>query len=303
MSSETDRTRHEGYPFRGHYLDVDGHRMHYLDEGAGPTVVMVHGNPTWSYYYRNLVLALRDTHRVLVPDHIGMGLSDKPDDSAYSYRLEQRVADLGHLLEHAAPEGPITLVVHDWGGMIGLTWAVRNAERIERLVILNTAAFPLPAHMGLPTTLRIVRSPIGVPLVRGLNVFCRYAARHCVTARPLTDGQRQAYLAPYDSWANRRAVLRFVQDIPLAPDAPGYELLEEVGAGLEHFREVPTLILWGMRDFVFDPDYLHEFERRMPWAQVHTFPDAGHYVLEDALEAVRPLVVDFLAPVVPAGDA
>ena len=143
-------TAFEGYPFVGRFLDLDGVEMHYLDEGRGPLIVMVHGNPTWSYAWRRLVLALRDDHRVLVPDHVGCGLSDKPDDTRYPYRLERRIDDLQRLIDHAAPDGDVTLVVHDWGGMIGLGWAARHPERLARLVLLNTAAFPLPDAAQVP---------------------------------------------------------------------------------------------------------------------------------------------------------
>ena len=288
--------RTEDYPFEGRFLDLDGGRMHYLDEGNGPPVLMVHGNPTWSYYYRHLVLALRDDHRVLAPDHIGCGLSDKPDEPTYPYRLARRVEDLGRLIDHAKPEGKITLVVHDWGGMIGMAWAVRNPERIARLVILNTAGFHLPAATRVPMSLHLSRSVLGAFLVRGLNLFCRGALRYCATERTLTPGERQAYLAPYDSWANRLAVHRFIQDIPLDPGDPGYDIVSEVEAGLERFGSVPALLLWGMKDFVFDPAYLDEWERRLPHARAHRFAEAGHYVLEDARAEVIALVREFLNP-------
>ena len=129
------------YPFTGNLLDIQGLNYHYLDEGNGPPVVMVHGNPSWSFYYRNLVLALRDRYRCIVPDHIGCGLSDKPGDNRYDYTLSRRVDDLEALLEHLGIRENITLVVHDWGGMIGMAYAVRHPERIKRLVILNTGAF------------------------------------------------------------------------------------------------------------------------------------------------------------------
>ena len=118
----------EDYPFEGRFLDLDGVRMHYLDEGAGPPVIMVHGNPTWSYYYRHLILALRDRYRVIVPDHVGCGLSDKPDEGSYPYRLERRVRDLERLIDHVELDGKVTLVVHDWGGMIGMAWAAHHRE-------------------------------------------------------------------------------------------------------------------------------------------------------------------------------
>src|SRR5262252_891927 len=107
------------YPFQSHFLDRNGIQYHYLDEGAGEPIVMLHGNPTWSFYYRRLVLALRDSYRTIVPDHVGSGLSDKPDDSRYAYTLTQRVQDLETLLEHLEVKSDITLVLHDWGGMIG----------------------------------------------------------------------------------------------------------------------------------------------------------------------------------------
>jgi len=298
--------RFEDYPFESHFLDLDGTRMHYLDEGEGPSVVMVHGNPTWSYYYRHLVSSLRGSHRVVVPDHIGCGLSDKPGEDVYPYRLERRVDDLERLIDHADLDGKITLVVHDWGGMIGLAWAVRHPERIERLVILNTSGFHLPADTRVPMSLRLSRSVVGAFLVRGLNMFCKGALRYCATQRRLTLGERRAYLAPYDSWNHRLAVHRFIQDIPLKPTDPGYDIVSEVQAGLEHFRDTPTLLLWGMRDFVFDGSYLAEFERRMPNARPHRYDEAGHYVMEDARDEVIALVGSFVdeapSPEAPTAD-
>ncbi len=133
------------YPFESHWLDIAGLRMHYLDEGPrdAPVVLMVHGNPTWSFYYRNLVLALRDRYRCIVPDHIGCGLSDKPGDDHYTYTLSRRISDLGALMEHIGPATPVHLVVHDWGGMIGFGWATERPAQIGNMVIGNTAAFPV----------------------------------------------------------------------------------------------------------------------------------------------------------------
>ena len=284
-----------GYPFESRFFRREGISQHYLDEGEGPPVVMVHGNPTWSFYYRNLVSALRDRHRVIVPDHVGCGLSDKPGDDRYAYTLSSRVNDLEALLEHAGVTEDVTLVVHDWGGMIGTAWAVRHPERIRRLVFLNTAPFHLPKGKRLPPTLMLCRTFIGAPLVRGLNLFCLGALRECVKQRVLTREERHSYLAPYDSWSHRIAVHRFIQDIPLKIGDPAYNIVSEVESGLDRFRDTPTLLLWGMKDFVFDHEFLAEFERRMPHARVHRFEGAGHYVLEDAFDEILPLVEDFLA--------
>lgn len=283
------------YPFDGRFLELGGLRYHYLDEGSGPPVVMVHGNPTWSFYYRNLVLALRKDHRVLVPDHIGCGLSDKPDDAHYRYTLAQRVSDLEALLGQLDSGEPITLVGHDWGGMIAMAWAVRHPERVGRIVLMNTAAFHLPDDMQMPASLALVRNTrLAAFCVRHLNLFSRGAAWLAPKKR-LPKPVRDAYCAPYDSPQNRIATLRFVQDIPLTPGDPAYEAVSEVEAGLDLFHQTPILLLWGEKDFVFKPKVLDLFEKRWPHAEVHRFPEAGHYVLEDAPEEIASLVREFLA--------
>jgi len=285
----------ELYPFASHFFDARGVQMHYLDEGAGEPVVMLHGNPTWSFYYRALVKGLRDSYRVIVPDHIGCGLSEKPDDTPYSYTLARRVDDLDALLEQLDIRENVTLVLHDWGGMIGMGWASRHPERVRRLIVLNTAAFHLMPGKRLPWSLWVVRNkPLGPLLVRGLNAFSRGAVRSCAI-RPLAPAVRDAYLAPYDSWRNRIAVLRFVQDIPLRQGDPSFDIVTRIQEGLPRFRAVPMLICWGERDFVFDGDFLSEWRRRFPDAEVHTFPEAGHFVLEDAGRDILSLVRDFLA--------
>ena len=284
------------YPFESHTFDLGDLRLHYVDEGSGEPVVMVHGNPTWSFYYRNLVKGLRDTHRLIVPDHIGCGLSDKPDENKYSYTLARRVEDLEALLEHLGIDEDVTLVLHDWGGMIGMAWAARHPERVKRIVLLNTSAFRLPSTKKLPWQLWVVRNTwIGVILARALNVFCLGAAEQCVTRRRLPPDVRAAYLAPYDSWANRIAVLRFVQDIPLRPGDRGFDLVMKIEETLDRFAQTPMLICWGMKDFVFDHHFLEEWERRCPHAQVHRFEDSGHYILEDRPEETLALIRRFLS--------
>lgn len=284
------------YPFSGKYFDRGGGvRMHYLDEGVGDPVVMLHGNPTWSFYYRDLVLALRDRYRCIVPDHIGCGLSDKPGDDRYRYLLESRVDDLEGLLESLGITGDITLVVHDWGGMIGFTYATRRPERIRRMVVLNTSAFRLPAAKPFPWPLWIVRNTwLGAFLVRRFNAFSAIASRVCCTRRRLSAEVRAGYTAPYDTWTNRIATLRFVQDIPLRPGDPSYPIVAETESRLGVLAGRPMLVCWGLRDFVFDRHFLAGWEARFPNADVHRFEDCGHYILEDAREEVIPLIRRFV---------
>lgn len=276
-------------------LDLDGLAYRYVDEGSGSPVVMVHGNPSWSYMYRELIAALSDRYRTLAPDHIGMGCSAVPSRSAYPYDLARRVDDFTRFMSALDLDDPVTLVVHDWGGMIGLGWAVEHREDVARLVLFNTAAFPLPAHKRLPATLRFARAPLlGEALVRGANAFA-IGATLLGARRPMSRAVRQAYLAPYSSWRRRVAINEFLQDIPVDPSHPSHPLVAAIGERLDRLAGIPTLICWGMRDPVFDPDYLAEWERRLPAAEVRRVDGAGHFVLEDAPDTVIPLIEAFLA--------
>ncbi len=272
-----------------------GIEMSYLDEGPedGAPIVMVHGNPTWSIYYRRLVAALSGP-RVIVPDHVGMGLSDKPSDDRYAYTLERRVDDLTRLIEHLVPTGKVSLVAHDWGGMIAMAWATAHPERVARVALMNTAAFPMPSDMRFPGVLRFTRTPVGALLVRGGNAFSLGASHLCTTRTPMARAVRHAYRAPYDSWDHRIATLRFVQDIPLDPRDPSYAIVEQTGRDLALLKDVPFSITWGAKDFIFGDAFLREWQRRVPHADVLRIADAGHYVIEDAPEEVVPRMVRFL---------
>lgn len=292
------------YPFASAYASINGHRMHYLDEGGKekPPAVMVHGNPSWSFLYRRPVLALRGSCRCIVPDHIGMGLSDKPSDDRYAYTLASRIDDLEALLADLGIVKNITLLLHDWGGMIGMGYACRHPDRIRRLILMNTAAFHLPQNMPLPWQLRLARSPLGPLLVRGFNAFSRGAVKHCVTRSPMAADIAAAYLAPYASWSSRRAVLRFIQDIPLHPGDRSYAGVSRIENSLARFASVPVLICWGMRDFIFSEGFLDEWHRRFPLAEIHRYPDAGHYLLEDAAEEVVARIKKFISDHAVAGQ-
>ncbi len=290
------------YPFTPHTIEVrHGIRMACLDEGPrdGEVIVMLHGNPSWSYYWRRLVLALRDRYRVIVPDHIGMGRSEMPDDARdamprYDYTLASRIEDLDVLLARLGVHGPLSLIVHDWGGMIGLGWAAAAPARVRRLVLTNTATFPLPASKPLPAALAFGRnSMLAAGLIRGANAFAGIAARVGV-AKAMPAEVRRAYLAPYDSWAHRIATLRFVQDIPLDARDRAFALVQAVGASLGQYADRPILLGWGLRDFVFDERILDVYRSAWPHAEQHVYADAGHYVLEDAHATLVPAIRSFL---------
>ncbi|MHB8788919.1 MAG: alpha/beta fold hydrolase [Desulfobulbaceae bacterium] len=277
------------YPFTPVTVTVaGGHRISCVDEGQGLPVVMLHGNPSWSYLYRRLILGLRGNYRCLAPDHLGCGLSAKPQD--YPYRLADHIANLEQVLVQRGI-GRCVLVVHDWGGAIGMGWAARNPEKVAGLVVMNTAAF---RSRRIPLRIAVCRWPLlGALLVRGLNLFAR-GAIHMAVVRPMAPEVAAGFLAPYDSWANRVAVHRFVRDIPLRPGHPSWETLVAVEEGLARLTGKPMLLCWGGRDFCFNDEFYQEWRRRFPGAQCHYFPEAGHYLLEDAFPEIEALVRDFL---------
>ncbi len=276
------------YPFEPQTLDIDGQAMSYLDIGEGMPVVMIHGNPSWSYLYRNLVSTLKDRYRCIVPDHIGCGLSAKPQN--YPYLLKNHIDNLEALLDHLQITRCV-LVVHDWGGAIGMGWAGRHSHRIAGLVVLNTAAF---RSARIPFRIAVCRWPyLGPLLVQGCNGFAG-AAVHMAVHKKMRPEIAAGFLAPYDTWHNRVAVHRFVRDIPLDSDHPSWDTLVAVEAGLDQFSKTPMLICWGGRDFCFNDHFYKEWKKRFPKADAHYFADAGHYVLEDAYPEILPLIERFL---------
>ena len=290
------------YPFSSHFLNVSGGRLHYLDEGPrsadadAPTLLCVHGNPTWSFYWRKIAVAFRDQVRVVVPDHLGCGLSDKPQD--YSYRLADHIGNLERLIESLDLRN-VTLLAHDWGGAIGLGAAGRMPERFRRLMLFNTAAY---RSTRCPWRIRVCRLPLlGALGVRGLNLFS-LAALKMATEKPerFTAAVQAGYVAPYDSYAHRIAVHRFVQDIPLAADHPSYETLHEVERRLTSLAHLPVQLIWGMKDWCFTPHFLERFREFFPAAEIHRFDDCGHYVVEDAIERILPIVAAGLPTATPA---
>jgi haloalkane dehalogenase len=277
------------YPFQSNYYTIGEHRLHYVDEGQGDVIVMVHGNPTWSYYFRRLISLLRKNNRIIAIDHMGCGLSDKPQD--YNYCLQNHIDNLDNLLKHLHVE-KFSLVVHDWGGTIGMGVAGKHPDSIIRALVLNTAAF---RSQRIPLRIRICRWPvIGKLLVRGMNGFAGPAITMAVSKKMNKDVAR-AFLAPYDSWDNRVAVASFVEDIPLTSDHPSYGTLLSVEKSLEKFQEkqLPMLICWGGEDFCFNDSFYKEWCKRFPRAETHYFENYGHYILEDAFDEIAPLALRF----------
>lgn len=277
------------YPFAPHFFELPGGpRMHYVDEGKGHAVIMLHGNPSWSFLYRNVVKALSKDYRCIVPDHIGCGLSDKPQN--YDYTLAQHIANVENLVDHLGLES-YDLIVHDWGGAIGSGLAVRKPERIRKLVILNTAAFHIKR---IPFRISLCRLPLlGKLLVQGFNAFAAGATCMAVS-RKMTPAVKAGFVAPYGNWNDRIATHRFIKDIPLEKSHKSYPILKGIEELLPVLLDKPMFIGWGGQDFCFNDRFYEEWQRRFPNAQCEYVPYAGHYVLEDAGENLIPAIQDFL---------
>jgi len=298
------------YPFQSRYWSLsDGMRLHYIDEGPidqGPAglagtdpsretsqacVLAVHGNPTWSFYYRALVEAMRPTHRVVALDHLGCGWSSKPQ--RYPYALENHTERLVQFIESLDLKR-IVMVVHDWGGAIGLGAALQCVERMAGLVVLNTGAFVPPY---IPFRIAACRLPlIGSWAIRYGNAFALAATRMAIHRLPrLEDEVSAGLLAPYDSPANRMGIDSFVRDIPLTPLHPTYRVLQNLEVHLPELKHLPIRLVWGMKDWCFRPECLARFQSLWPQAQTLELSDVGHYVIEEAPDEVIDQVQDLLS--------
>ena len=284
------------YPFAEHYCQIGSQRLHYLDEYTGngshaevPTLLLVHGNPTWSFHWRQLILAHRDHYRCVAPDHLGCGYSDL---QPRPLRLEDHIENLLALIAELDLQ-KVTLVAQDWGGAIGLGALQQQKSRFERIVLLNTGAFK---PWFIPWRIGVCRWPVfGKLALQGANAFSRAALRMTLArSRRLEPSVEAAYLAPYDSWQRRAAVYQFVQDIPLSPKHPTWDTLAEIEASLPDLGDLPSLLVWGMQDWCFTPECLVKFQHYWPQSHVKRIEDAGHWVMEDAPDEVLASLADFL---------
>jgi len=276
--------------------------MHYLDEGPrdGRPVVLVHGNPTWGYLFRAFVRPLSASGcRVIVPDHLGFGRSDKPGSSA-PYGLDRHVERLGALLD-SLDLRDVVLVPHDWGGPISLPWAVRRHERVAGLFLLNTLAHDLarlPVAISVPWVLRLIRLPgIGEVLVQGADAFKPVMFNVAIErTAALTDDVRRAYREVHRGWAERAGMLAFARQLPAGPGGRANAINGETEVGLSlRFGHKPVRIVWGVRDRVLAAELVEDaWLRTFPHAEAVRLPAAGHFVQEDEPDRVVAELVDFI---------
>lgn len=283
------------YPFEHHYVDVDGGRMHYVDEGDGPVVLFVHGTPTWSFLFRNLIRALSDEYRVIAPDHIGFGLSAKPVE--WSGRPADHQRNLGTLVERLGLED-VTLVVHDFGGPIGLGWAVDHPERVRAVVLFNTWLWSLqgsaPGKLG-----SLLGGRFGRWLYRSFNLSPRFLvplAFH--DRRRLDPAVHRHYMSPFPVPDDRRGPWVLAREL-LGSTTWYEERFSRIGS----LRDKPGLLIWGMKDAAFGRDALARWKQALPSSQAIELEDVGHFAMEEAPDATGHALRLFLAGLPNVGGA
>ena len=275
----------EAYPFADHFYDLPAGRMHYVDEGSGPPVVLVHGTPTWSFLYRHLIKCLSADHRCVAPDHLGFGLSDKPP--GWSYRPQEQAANLRSFIEGLGLKD-ITLVVHDFGGPIGLAYALDCPQNVRRLVVFNTWLWGTRDDPHFAMAGKMLDNAFG----RFLYLRLGFSVRVMVPLggrSPLPRDVQRQYLAPLATPADRAATWACAQAI--VGESDWYESLWQRRAAIQ---DKPALILWGMRDGAFRPQELARWESLFSAAQVVRYPQAGHLVQEAEGARLCPVVAPFL---------
>lgn len=286
------------WPYEPKWFDADGGRMHYIDEGPrdGRPVVCVHGNPTWGYLYRNFVPQLVEAgYRVIVPDHLGFGRSEKPDKAGLYHipKHSDRLIALMDSLELA----DATVVVQDWGGPIGLSWPAKRPNHVRSLFIMNTFAHRPPPGTKVPRILKTIRAPlVGEVLIKGRHAFVKQLLFKAIRRDRLTDQTRAAYLAPHPTYASRTGILVFPREIPESSTGRVADFLDEVHEGLGVFRERPVSFAWGKHDPVFPPRvYEQLWKADFPDAPILWLDKAGHFLQEDAPELIVPHLLEHLA--------
>lgn len=275
------------YPFAAHTLEVEGGRMHYLDEGSGPTILMVHGTPTWSFLYRRLIKDLSQDHRCIAMDHLGFGLSDKP--TGWSYRAADHARNLATLIERLDLKD-LTLVVHDFGGSIGLDYALDHPENVRRLVLFNTWMWPFDDPAAIRAG-KLMGGPIGKLLYTQLNFSPRVIVKAAWgDKRTLTPALHRHYTAVHPTPRERYGMWVFAREVLDA--APWWQSQWERRTRI---AGIPALLLWGMRDPAIKPANLARWQSCLNDARAVTFPTAGHFVQEEQPAAVSAAVREFLA--------
>ena len=305
------------YPFPSRYATIDGVRLHYLDEGEGPVIWLMHGNTTWSYLYRKMIPVLVAAgYRCFVPDLMGFGLSDIPEDED-SYSLQRHVSLMSGLIDHLGLQDLIT-VGQDWGGPISLRYAIEHKDNIRALVILNTFIERFPANQQECKAQDIITGPLPPGftflfkggaysrfLIKRLDVFRKFVWRKWRSGnpsillgagfrRPVQPEAMQNYLMIHDTPAKRAGLASFPQMIPNHANHPNTAAIDEIRRELAQWR-IPVQVIWSDGDLAWKPAEGARIAQVVPDGDFYLVHNAGHFLQEDAGEEVAQVMIRFLA--------
>lgn len=273
------------YPFDDHFADVDGTRVHYVDEGSGPPLLLLHGNPTWSFLYRDVIRGVRDRYRCIAPDLPGFGLSSATA-ADYGFTPAEHARVIEQLILQLDLSG-VTMMVQDWGGPIGFAAATRHPERFDAFVIANTWAWP-KSDPGTQIFSRLLGGPLGGHLILKRNFFVEKILPGGVRLRNLPETVMNAYRGPFPNPESRRPVHVFPREI-----LHSRPFLAEVERRLPTLAAKPALIVWPTRDIAFRDAELRRWEELFPLHHTVKVEGAGHYVQEDAADQIVTAIRDW----------
>ena len=272
----------ELFPYRSRFFQVGKNHLHYVDEGQGPVLLLMHACPVWSFSFREVIREFSPQYRVVALDQMGFGLSDKPAD--FDYRLEMH-ADLLEMFVHGLGLTDITLVMHGRGSTIGMAYAVRNPDNIRAFVTLNAMGF---TGFFLPWRLQVCRIPwLGAKIVLGLDLLTREFRRY-------PEAVRLAYSLPFPDRESKISLVRFIEDIPCVPEDDSAQSMLEVETSLWMLREKPAAIIWAKKDWLYTKRSFRAWIKYFPEAEVHWIENAGRYIQEDAPDELLTILRDFL---------
>lgn len=273
------------YPFTSNYFDVSGHNLHYIDEGKGETILFVHGTPSWSFDYRKIIIKLNENYRCIAIDHIGFGLSDKPEHYDYSTLNHSKTLEKFVL---AKKLDNVTLVVHDFGGPIGLNFAIKYPEKIKRLVILNSWLWSSAHDFDFLQLSKILKSPILPFLYRYFNFSSRFILPNSFGDKKISKQLLKQYTKPFANKSQRNGTVAFAKSLLNDQD-----WFEELWSNKQVIANKPTLFIWGMKDRMVKSHYLEKFQSGFTNSRTVKLESSGHFPQEEQPYLVLKAIYEF----------
>jgi pimeloyl-ACP methyl ester carboxylesterase len=274
------------YPFQSNYFEINGQKLHYIDEGKGDTLLFVHGTPSWSFDFRNSIRALKNQYRCVAIDHIGFGLSDKPE--VYNYATKNHSETLEKFVLEKKLEN-ITLIVHDFGGPIGLNFAMQYHDKIKKIVILNSWLWSSQTDPDFIKLRKILKSPLLPILYRYLNFSPKFILPKSFGDHKLSRHLLKQYTKPFANKTQRNGALAFAKSLLNDQD-----WFEELWNKRKTISDKPTLFIWGMKDPVIKPHYLEKFESGFTTSKTIKLETCGHFPQEEQAEKMTLALKNFL---------